>query len=106
MAPRTVEYRLDDSTAVGFEIEPAGGWSDAGTRELAAQVKVREAVVPAVEAAKTVLEQIREIGPDGVEVKFGIKVTGGASWIVAKATAEANFEITLTWGRDFEQPAR
>ena len=40
---------------------------------------VREAVEPAVEAAKAVLERLKEIGPDQVELKFGIKVSGGAS---------------------------
>ena len=38
--------------------------------------------------------------PDSVEVKFGIKVTGTADWLVAKAATEGNFEVTLKWGKD------
>jgi Trypsin-co-occurring domain 1 len=45
------------------------------------------------------LDKVKEARPDGVELKFGIKVTGGVSWLVAKAAGEGNFEITLTWSR-------
>ena len=43
------------------------------------------------------LRSVAELGPDEVEVKFGVKVNGGTNWLVAKAATEANFEITLTW---------
>ncbi len=46
------------------------------------------------------LEQVRAAQPDGVEVKFGVKVTGTATWLIAKAATEGNFEITLTWKAD------
>ncbi|MCA1695681.1 MAG: hypothetical protein LC749_13655 [Actinobacteria bacterium] len=32
-----------------------------------------------------------------MEVKFGIKVSGTANWLIAKAATEGNFDITLTW---------
>ena len=95
VSSQIVKYQVDDSTVVGFEFEPGPGWHQAGTKELVGQV--RKAVTPAVEAAKAVLEQVKEIAPDGIEVKFGVKVTGEASWIVAKAATEGSFEITLTW---------
>jgi hypothetical protein len=44
-----------------------------------------------------------EARPDEVELKFGIKVSGGASWLVAKAAGEANFEVSLTWSRPVRQ---
>jgi Trypsin-co-occurring domain 1 len=100
---QVVRYQLDDSTVVGFEIEPGPGFHQAGTREFVGQV--RKAVGPAVEAAKAVLEKVKEIKSDGVEVKFGVKVTGEASWVVAKAATEGSFEITLTWSGDSGQPA-
>jgi hypothetical protein len=64
---------------------------------------VRDAVAPAIEAAKAVLEKVKEIKPDGVEVKFGVKVTGEANWVVARAATEGSFEITLTWTPDSGQ---
>jgi hypothetical protein len=48
---------------------------------------------------------VKEIKPDGVEVKFGVKVTGEASWVVAKAATGGSFEITLTWGGDSGESA-
>jgi hypothetical protein len=98
-----VRYQLDDSTLVGFEFEPDQGFHQAGAKEFAGQV--RKAVEPAVEAAKAVLEKVKEIKPDEVEVKFGVKVSGEASWVVAKAATEGNFEITLNWSSGAGQAA-
>jgi len=95
---QVVSYELDDETAVRFEVEPPPGFQPAGAGEIAG--KVREAVGPAVEAAKTVLDKVKEARPDQVELKFGVKASGAANWLVAKSAGEANFEITLTWLRD------
>jgi hypothetical protein len=97
MSTQIVSYQLDDSTTVRFEIEPPPGFRPAGAEEIADPV--REAVGPAVEAAKTVVDKVKEARPDQVELRFGIKVSGGANWLVAKAADEANFEISLTWLR-------
>ncbi|OUD03686.1 hypothetical protein CA983_08265 [Streptomyces swartbergensis] len=90
-----VSYALDDGTAVQFEVEPTGDWHPVGADEAAG--RVRDAAGPAVEAARTVLDRVAALRPDQIQVKFGVKVNGTASWIVAKAATEANFEITLTW---------
>ena len=95
MTSQVVTYRVDESTVVGFEYDPPPGFRPAGAKEIAGQV--REAVGPAVEAARAVLDKVMEIRPERVEVKFGIKVSGGASWLVARAAAEGNFEVTLSW---------
>lgn len=97
MSSQIVTYRVDESTVVSFEYVPTEGFRPAGSKEVAGQV--REAVEPAVEAARVVLDKMKEIGPESVEVKFGIKVSGGVSWLVARAAAEGNFEITLSWAR-------
>jgi len=102
VASQVVKYQLDDSTVVGFEFEPGPGFHQAGAKEFVGQVC--KAVEPAVEAAKAVLEKVKEIKPGGVEMKFGVKVTGEANWVVAKAATEGNFEITLTWSPDPAQP--
>lgn len=101
MSSQVVTYRVDEATTVKFEIEPPEGFRPAGPDEILG--RVREAVGPAVDAAKTVLEKVKEAKPDEVELKFGIKVSGGANWLVAKAAGEGNFEITLTWARHIRQ---
>jgi hypothetical protein len=92
---QVVRYAVGDGVVVGFEIEPVEGFVPAGADEVAG--RVRSAVEPAVAAARAVLGRVRELSPDGVEVKFGVKVTGTANWLVAKAATEGNFEVTLSW---------
>lgn len=94
MSVPVVGYTLDDGTVVRFEVEPGEGFRPAGPSEIAG--KLREAVAPAVAGAKAVLEKVKESGPDEVEVKFGIKVSGTVHWLVAKAASEGTFEVTLT----------
>lgn len=95
VAAPVVTYALDDDTVVRFEVEPTQDWFEVSPDQVLG--RIREAVTPAVEAAKTVLEKVREAAPDQVEVKFGIKVSGSANWLVARAATEGNFEVTLTW---------
>lgn len=95
MATQVVTYQLDDSTRVSFEVDTVDGFRPAGPGQIVG--RVREAVAPAVDAAKAVLEKVKEVGPDEVEVRFGIKVSGRADWLVAKAAGEASFDITLRW---------
>ncbi|GAA3235538.1 CU044_2847 family protein [Actinocorallia longicatena] len=85
-----------DGVEVAFEFDPPPGFRPAAARGIAIS-RVQEAVQPAVSAAMTVLEQVRKASPDEVEVKFGVKVSGDADWLVAKAATEANFEIKLVW---------
>ena len=95
MSSEVVRYQVDDKTAALFEIEPLAGFQPAGVGDLAGWV--REAAAPSIEAARELLEQAKDLAPDAVQVKFGIKVTGTANWVVARAATEGNFEVTLTW---------
>ncbi|MFI6516677.1 CU044_2847 family protein [Spirillospora sp. NPDC050679] len=90
-----VRYELDDTTQVTFEIIPESGFRPAGAAEAAG--RVRDAVDPVVQAARTVLDKLKETSPDELELKFGVKVSGKANWIVAKAATDANFEVKLIW---------
>jgi len=95
MPSPVVSYALDDQTVVRFEVEPTDDWYNVGSDAIVG--RIRDAVTPAVEGARAVLEKVKEAAPDEIEVKFGIKVSGTANWLVAKAATEGNFEITLTW---------
>jgi hypothetical protein len=93
-----VGYTLDDGTIVRFEVEAGPGFAPAGADEVVG--KLADAAGPVVAGARVLLEKARESRPDEVEVKFGVKVTGTANWLIAKAATEANFEVTLTWKGD------
>ena len=95
MSSQIVTYRVDDSTTVKFEIEPTGGFQPASADQVLG--RVRDAIDPAVEAAKAVLDKVKEARPDRVELRFGVKVSGGANWLIARAAGEGNFEIALIW---------
>ncbi len=95
MAAPVVRYTLDDGTVVGFEVEPSEGFRPAGPDEVVGAL--RQAIGPAVEGAKVLLDRVKETRPESVELKFGVKVSGTMNWLVAKAATEGNFEITLTW---------
>lgn len=95
MSPEIVSYDVDGTTVAQFEIDPMDGFVPAGAGSVLG--KVRDAAAPAIEAAREILDQARALSPDGVEVKFGVKVTGTANWLVARAATEGNFEVTLTW---------
>jgi hypothetical protein len=97
-----VRYAVDDETTVSFEIEPVAGFRPAGANELAG--RVREAVAPAVEAGQVVLEQVKGLGLEAVEVSFGLKVSGTANWFVAKASTEGNFAVKLSWKATSTEP--
>lgn len=92
---RVASYRLDDATVVRFEFDPPEGYRSAGPDHVAG--RIRDAAGPAVEAARVVLDKVTEARPDWVELKFGVKVSGSASWMVARSAAEGNFEVTLSW---------
>ena len=59
---------------------------------------VLEVVKDTAESVHTSLARISpEAKPDGVNVTFGIKLTGEVGIVFAKAGTEATFEITLKW---------
>ena len=93
-----VRYRAGDDTEVLFEIDPPEGYRPVG--RAAVPGSVREAVLPVVEAAAEVLQHLKALRPDGIEVKFGIKVSGSANWLIARAAGEGSFEVTMTWRPD------
>lgn len=95
MPPKIVTYALDNSTKVRFEIDPPAGFQDAGTDKVIG--KVQDALSPAIDTAKLVLDRLKEVKPGEVTVTFGLKVSGKLDWFIARAGTEGNFQITLTW---------
>jgi hypothetical protein len=98
MPPKIVTYALDNSTKVRFEIDPPAGFQDAGTDKVIG--KVQDALSPAIDTAKLVLDKLKEVKPGEVTVTFGLKVSGKLDWFIARAGTEGNFQITLTWQPD------
>jgi hypothetical protein len=45
------------------------------------------------------LKNLTKWGLDGLDVEFGLKMGGEAGVIIASASIEANFKVTLHWDR-------
>jgi hypothetical protein len=48
---------------------------------------------------RTIKNRLAASAPEAFEVKFGVKLGGETGIILAKGTAEVNFEITMSWSR-------
>lgn len=102
MTVQKVLYALDDGTEVRFEVEFGPEFRNAGSGVVLG--KIRDAVKPAVEAGHEVLRLARQAAPDDVEVTFGIKVSGSAHWLIARAATEGSFSVKLAWRGSSTQP--
>jgi len=65
-----------------------------------AQVTLEEALGRLKQSLQKVAGLLRELSPDQTVVEFGLKVGGETGMIIAKGTAEVNFKVTMSWGRE------
>lgn len=98
------EMRLGDGTAVRVELEEAHGSGvdlvGRGTDAVRDSAQtLQEALAHIRPALDSVAATVRGLGqrPDTVSVEFGIKMTAEAGVVVAKATSEAHFAVSLQW---------
>ncbi|MDT0343275.1 CU044_2847 family protein [Streptomyces litchfieldiae] len=92
---------LDGGGAILFEADPdltgpvkAGRVGEA-VRDL--PHTLRGALAPVRDTARTVLEQLREAGPDEVEVEFGVDLSAEAGVVVTKSQAAVHLKVRVLW---------
>ncbi|MEV6297210.1 CU044_2847 family protein [Streptomyces sp. NPDC051896] len=96
--------QLGDGTSVRVELadEESGfdrvGRGPGGLARSSAET-LQEALDHIRPALDTMASSVRQMvhRPDKVSVEFGIKLAAEAGVVVAKATSEANFTVTLEW---------
>jgi hypothetical protein len=98
-----IKLRLSDGTEIFAEVEEArrlAGQASTGTGG-PREINFRQALDNVREAAGELVTMVRSIAvpPDECEVSFGIKLNAQAGAIIAKASAEANFTVKLSWTR-------
>jgi hypothetical protein len=75
MPTTRVMYSVDDATIADFEIEPGDGFTPAAAHgEIIASV--HDAVGPALQAARAVLDRMKPQASETVTVRFGVRVSG------------------------------
>ncbi|GAA2749589.1 CU044_2847 family protein [Kitasatospora cinereorecta] len=82
-----------DGHLVGSDLQMAAG----GGVTARARVSLEEALDQVRPALTRVVQTVRSLGPDEVELEFGLKVGGDTSVIIAKGTTEVNFAVRLKW---------
>ncbi|MFJ8536422.1 CU044_2847 family protein [Streptomyces sp. NPDC093591] len=96
---------LEDGGTILFEAVPttpagssgpvkAGRIAD-GIRELPRTLQ--ESLVPVRDTARAVLEQLREAGPDEVEVEFGVNLATEAGAVITKTGAGVHLKVRVLW---------
>jgi hypothetical protein len=70
--------------------------------DLASRRVMRGSSAETAIAAEGVLHQLRSLAepPDEVAVEFGVKMSAETGAVIAKASTEANFKISLSWKKN------
>jgi hypothetical protein len=98
-----VRYELEDGSEVFFESAEGSLVSlRGGNADVVDAGKLGDRLRHVADAAAEVSRGLRErLGPDEIELSFGVKVSGEVSWwFFAKANGEASINVTLTWKDD------
>lgn len=61
---------------------------------------VRESLAPVRETARAVLEELRDAGPQTVEVEFGVNLSAKAGVVITGGEAAVHLRVRLVWGGD------
>jgi|SRR6266496_1154856 hypothetical protein len=98
-----VAFPLEDGGSIVVEIdEPETGGTVRASREDTiekAKETLEDALSKVLPVTRSVVEKLRNLGnrPDEIEVTFGVKLSTVAGAIIASASAEANFGVTVRW---------
>jgi hypothetical protein len=89
-----------DGAVVKVEIEGASGQRQAGMAEdMTARFEDAMSIVQklATQFTQSLQAFSREHQPREASMTFGLKISGEANWVVAKAGGESTFQVTLRW---------
>ncbi|WP_158884670.1 CU044_2847 family protein [Amycolatopsis anabasis] len=95
-----VRFALEEGGSVLVEVEEEPGLARASRASgvvRQASASFERALHEVRSAATAALAQFREMGPDEVELKFGVKLDAQAGAVIAKTGLQGQFEIKLKW---------
>ena len=104
-----VEFPLEDGGSIVIEVdEPESAGTVRAAREdtiAKAKQTFEEALNGVLPVTKGLVEKLRSIGnnPDEIEVTFGVSLNTAVGAVIASASAEANFSVTLHWSGKREE---
>ena len=71
--------------------------SEQRTRFTIRSMNFEEAVANVKTGAQMIIDELCDLELEEIEVTLGLKMTGDAGFVIAKASAEANFSIKVKW---------
>jgi hypothetical protein len=74
--------------------------SDPGKVTDRARVTLEEALAALQPSLGKIIHLLKELSPDETVLEFGLKIGGETGVIIAKGTAEVNFAIRMSWGKE------
>src|SRR5690348_6133792 len=108
-----VKFSLEEGGSIVIEVdEPESeGTVRAGRGDtiINANETLEKALNKVLPVTKSIVEKLRSIGnkPDEIEINFGVKLSTAAGAVIASASAEANFDVTVRWtGKKEEAPPK
>ena len=108
-----VEFPLEEGGSIVVEVdEPESEGTIRAARGdtiVRAKETLEEALNNVLPVTKSLVEKLRSTGnkPDQIEVSFGVKLSTIAGAVIASASAEANFGVTVRWtGKKEETPSQ
>ena len=98
-----VAVPLDEGGVVVVEMEqpPDGVVKTGRAGEIVGQAaqSLEAALDTVTPAARSALAKLRDTGPQGITLEFGLRLTAEAGAMITKSTGECNFKVTLHWER-------
>ena len=92
-----IEFKNGGSSVI-VEVEPTqGDQLSARGAAVQAQKSFEEAVAGIRPIAETIMQQVAALGPESVEVEFGVTFNATAGVILASSAVEGNCKVTLAW---------
>jgi hypothetical protein len=104
-----VEFPLQEGGSIVVEVdEPESTGTVRADREDAiakAKQTFEDALNGVLPVTKSLVEKLRSVEntPDEIEVAFGVRLNTAVGAVIASASAEANFSVTMHWSRKKEE---
>jgi hypothetical protein len=98
-----VEFPLEDGGSIVVEVdEPESEGIVRAAREntiVKAKETLEEALNKILPVTRSVVEKLSSLAdrPEEIEIRFGVKLSTAAGAVIASASAEANFDVTVRW---------
>lgn len=88
-----VEVEEPNNTSVGRVALPSGRIVSEATKTF------EEAIDKIKPAIASITNKFKELSPEEMEIKFGVKLSAEAGAILTSVGGEVNFEITVKWSK-------